>query len=50
MLASGISDGLKDLWILGENDNNNNLQFEALLRVMHKQSSSVILYEMAGKY
>jgi len=40
MSASGISDGLKALWILGENDNTKKLQFEVLPRVVHKRSAS----------
>lgn len=39
-LVSGISDELKALLILGENDNNKKLQFEASPKVMHKQSTS----------
>jgi len=42
MLASGILDGLKALWILEENENSKKLQFEASPKVMHKRSSSVI--------
>jgi len=37
---SGISDGLKALWILGRNDDNKKLQFEVSSRVVHKRSIS----------
>jgi len=40
MSASGISDELKALGILGENDNTKKLQFEVLPRVVHKRSTS----------
>jgi uncharacterized Fe-S cluster-containing radical SAM superfamily protein len=40
MLASGISGGLKALWILGRNDNNKKLEFEASARVVHKRITS----------
>ena len=41
-LASEISDGLKVLWILRENDGKK-LQLKASPKVVHKRSSSVIL-------
>jgi len=40
MLASGISDGLKVLWILEEDKNSKKLQFEASLIVVHKRNTS----------
>ena len=35
-----ILNGLKALWILGEDDNSKKLQFEASPIVVHKQSTS----------
>jgi len=40
MLASGILDGLKALWILEADENSKKLQIEASSRVMHKRSTS----------
>jgi len=40
MLANGILDGLKALWILEADDNNKKLQFEGSSRVVYKRSSS----------
>ncbi|MBU4047210.1 hypothetical protein KKB01_01840 [bacterium] len=40
MLTIGISNGLKALWILGENDNNKKLQFEVSPIVMYKRNTS----------
>lgn len=43
MLSSGISDGLKTLWILEADESSKKLQFEATPRVVHKRSSLAIL-------
>jgi len=37
-LASGISERLKILWILGENENNKKLQFEGSPKVVHNEA------------
>jgi len=48
MLTSGISEGLKALWIFRENYNNKKLQFETSSIVMYKRISSVILSEISS--
>jgi len=39
-LVSGISDGLKTLWILKVDENSKKLQFKTLPRIVHKRSTS----------
>lgn len=43
MLTSGISEGLKALWIFRENHNYKKLQFETSSIVMYKRIIPVIL-------